>query len=203
MNFVFNKTPKILMNYTDIIIDQYDPGWILIPLHNMERDSRHFRFPDLLKRNNEYTYTAVDDYFRGDLFMREMPFHFMIEKVGQEWDIHLGCPTVNRSWYIQDLISAGIMSQYNANIRVVAIDDAFYENIPEERMYRKLWHCLFSGYMRKTNRDRRWLKFFDEEINWEEYEVKHKERKIDYTLTKSTFWNRHIFEKYQQYYRKY
>jgi hypothetical protein len=199
----FNKTPKRLLNYEDLIIETYDPGWLLVPFHNMVKDSKAFRFRPWLKRNNDYKYTAVDDYYRSDLMSGDVPFHYFVEKVGEEWDIHLGTPLINRSWWVRDMIDAKVLHAQFRNVKVVAIADSFYDNIPEERMFRKLWHVLFSGWVRTSKLDKRFIRFFDEVADWDAYNEAKAKGTIDYTLTKSTYWNRQVFERMQMYYKKF
>lgn len=201
--FIFNKTPKRLLNYVNLITNKRDPGWIMIPISDMMRLSHPFRFPALLKRNDSYTWSAFDDYFRSDLYKRDVPMHYGIEKVGQEWDIHVGTPLCNRSWYLEELILAGLISQEYANCKVVAIMDNLYENIPEERMYRALWHKLFSPWLRTSHLDYRYIHFIDELVDWDLFNSLKNQGKIDYDIWPAIFFDRAFFDFYRTYYRKF
>jgi len=201
--FAFNRTPRKIFNYVDLItMNQIDYGWVMIPLHDMIMKHPQFKFPNLLKRNNEYTYSAVDDYYRAEAMPGyDVPFHYYLEKVGNEWDIHVGLAEVNKSWFLKDGVIEGWWPNQMVNLKVIAIDDSFYEYAPEERMIRKLWNTIFSGWLRKTGHNRDYLHFFDQLVDWEAYNrVKDKSK---YDLRESTFWNHNYFIRMLPYYKKY
>jgi len=201
----FTKTPRKIFNYVDLITsDQIEVGWVLVPLHNMVLKHPQFKYPAMLKRNNEYTYSMVDDYFRAEAKPGiDVPFHYYIEKVVNEWDIHVGLADVNRSWFLKDGVVEGWFPQQLVNAKVIAIGDCFYEDIPEERMMRKLWNTIFSGWLRRTGRNRNYIHFFDDVVNWEIYDKAVRENKTKYDLRKSTFWNNTFFLRMLPYYKKY
>jgi hypothetical protein len=202
MSFVFTKTPKRIINYSDIIKESRDPGWVMVPLKFLIKDSHPFRFPDLLKRNNDYKWSAVDDYFRSYLLLSDTPMHYGVEKVGEEWDIHVGSPECNKSWWLKEMADNGIISSEFRNCKLVAIFDNYEENIPENRMFRVLWHKLFSSWIYKTGLNFKQINWIDDIINWEVYKKMKVEKKIDYTFFKSTFFNKQVFDIYRTYYRK-
>lgn len=202
----YTKTPRKIFNYVDLITaDQIDVGWVLIPLHNMVRKTPQFKYQAMLKRNNEYTYSMVDDYFRAEVMpgVGDVPFHYYIEKVVKEWDIHVGLADVNRSWYLKDGVAEGWFPPQLVNCKVIAIGDCFYEDVPDERMMRKLWNTLFSGWLRRTGRNRSYIHFFDEVVNWDAYDKIAAAGKSKYELRKSNFWNNTFFLRMLPYYKKY
>ena len=200
---VFNKPPRRIWNYKNLILNARDSGFIMAPLSAMVKISKPFRFPGMLKRDNNYKWSIIDDYYRSDLSMMDVPMHYAIERVVNEYDLHIGTPLCNRSWWIDDMITSGVLNSQFKNCRLICVCDDFFENIPDERMWAKLWHALFSSWERTTGYTKNRIHWIDEIIDWGTYEQLKRAKKIDYNIVRSQFFNRQLFDSFQMYYRKY
>lgn len=197
-------SPRFMYNYKDIITNNLmDMGFIMAPLSAMIRDSKKFKFSPLLKSNNKYQWNLVIDYYTSDLMKAEVPMHYCVEKVVAEWDIHVGMAECNRSWWLRDLAEAGLIPQQLQYCKLVCFCDDFFHDIPDERMYRRLWNNLFTSWMRKTGKDWKYIRYIDEILDWERYKELKNQDKLDYTINRGTFFNRLVFDGMSKYYRKY
>ena len=197
-------SPFRIMNYVDVIPpNMLDKGFIMAPFSAMVYQPKKFRYPILLKKNNKYMWNLIIDYYYNDLRRLEVPMHYCIEKVVNEWDIHVGMAACNRSWWVKELCNLGLIPHEFINCKLICFCDDFYYDIPDERMYRRLWNNIFSSWMRTSGKDQRFIHYIDEILDWDLYNELYRTNKVPYLINRGTFFNRHIFDQARVYYRKY
>ena len=118
---------------------------LIVPISNfVDRDT--FIEPDLLIRNNYYTYPEVKNYFFERLKVEQLPFHYYVEQIKNDWDILLGCPTDSTSKWLDDCIENYYIPSSFRNATIICVQDNLSFQIPDPRMYKVMGQRLLEPY---------------------------------------------------------
>ena len=150
--------------------------------------------PNLLYKNKYFTWNIFENYFKLDLQMDDIPVHYAMEKVGKDWVILNGCPTITKSIFLEELSKFNIIHPLFENSLCICIVDDFSMNIPELRMWKMLCHRILSGFLAEKRLSKASIHFIDEIVNWEAYKAAWETGKFFNQINPSTFYERQILE---------
>lgn len=135
-----------------------------------------------------FVYNIWTKYFMDSLKHKTLPFHYYIGKAGNDFTPLLGQPDCNKSYFIQDLVSASIIDYQYLYSLVIMIDFNFNYTIMEKRMGEILACRIINPILHNYNLQPTQVKFIDEcyKDNWRE---NLKESTLEYELDESKFFD--------------
>jgi|JI10StandDraft_1071094.scaffolds.fasta_scaffold59365_5 hypothetical protein len=133
-------------------------------------DRDYFLEPDLLDRDKYYSFAKIKNYYFERLAKEQLPFHYYVDRIGDEWEIMLGAPLNYRSQYLQDLINLGLLSPEYKDATLIVIRDNFELNIPDIRLFKTIGQKIIEPNLflnrRNMNNSVFW---FDELFDWKTF----------------------------------
>jgi hypothetical protein len=82
-----------------------------------------------------YAYRRVFNYFRENQELHQVPFHFYVNEIQNDWEVFNAAPLNYRSPWLGSLIDNFYIDSFYQDAIVIAIQDDFSLRIPDERMY--------------------------------------------------------------------
>ena len=119
---------------------------IFVHLTNFIKSGYYFP-PDLLDRSKFYTFNKVKEFYFETMEKEQLPFHYYVDRLGNDWEVMLGAPLNYKSDWLQDMINFGYISAEYKEAVVVCIHDNFNRHIPDERMFKVLGQKIVEPYM--------------------------------------------------------
>lgn len=133
-------------------------------------DRDYFLEPDLLDRDKYYSFAKIKNYYFERLAKEQLPFHYYVDRIGDEWEIMLGAPLNYRSQYLQDLINLGLLSPEYKDATLIVIRDNYELNIPDIRTFKTIGQKIIEPNLflnrRNMNNSVFW---FDELFDWKTF----------------------------------
>ena len=141
---------------------------IITHAHNLIED--YYISPDAITHNNYFTAGVMEQYFMYSLKKPSLPYHYYVDNIAEDWYIFKGLREFQPSYFIEDLVSAGVMKyEYMNSILIVISDDYSRYNV-DQRMSEQLMSKLITELFRKYKIHFDNLFYIDECLsdNWEE-----------------------------------
>lgn len=149
--------------------------------------------PIVLRGNYKYTYGIWQEYFMHDMHLPDVPFHYFVELLDQDYVIYKGTADQKKSLYLEELAKYGVIDFYYKNAILIVFQDNFKYEIPDPRMYDHLNHKLISQLMRQYHLDFTRIKILDECLS-ENWEQKLKESPLKYEINLHKHFNDVIYK---------
>ena len=143
---------------------------VLTQAINVREDRyKHFN-PLLLKSNYTYTWGEWQKYICQDLKHRELPFHYYVELLDDDYVIYQGLGEEHPSYFINDLVTAGVVKSEYKHAIVIGLGENYNRDIPELRMYEHLCSKCISSLMKRYDLPKERVVYFDDILhdNWKE-----------------------------------
>lgn len=126
--------------------------------------------PDAISHNNYFTAGIMEQYFMHSLKKEMLPYHFYIDNIGDDWYVFKGLREMQPSYFIEDLVSAGVIKYEYINSILIVVSDDFSLYPINKRMSEQLSSKLVTELFRKYKLHFDDLHYIDECLNdnWEE-----------------------------------
>lgn len=160
----------------------------IILTHSRNLIEKLYIDPVVYKNNKQFTWGIWQRYFMEDLKKPALPCHHFVEFLDRDYVIYNGLYDFQPSYYMEDLVSAGIIDYKYINSILVVIQDDFSINTLERRLSEHLSDKLLTGMLRQYELDFTRIKYLDDclQENWEE---NLKFSTLNYQYTKSKFFD--------------
>lgn len=163
---------------------------LLIPSVNFIKSTLYID-PIVRRGNYKFTWEIWQKYFVHDMFLKEVPCHYYCELLDTDYVIYKGCPDQKRSTYLEEMVKNGIINPEYKNAIVIMLQDNFYIDMPDRRMWDQLNSKCISQLLRQYNLSPNRIKIIDECLtdNWKEnLELSG----LKYEITESKWYNKDI-----------
>ena len=130
----------------------------------------HHIMPDSITHNNYFTVGTMEKYFMESLKKDMLPYHYYIDNVFEDWYIFKGMREMQPSYFIEDLVSAGVIEYQYLHSIVIAISDDYSRYTLDTRMSEQMVSKLITDLFRRYKLHFDHLFYIDECLheNWEE-----------------------------------
>jgi hypothetical protein len=119
--------------------------------------------------SSEYTWGKMQKFFSHYPGSRNslMPSHYYCEYIDDDYQVFVGCPLSNKSWFLQEAVSVGVIPiQYLDAILIVLQESYSLENI-DKRLWKVLSNTTLSPLMRMLDIPKERVVFFEKLANEE------------------------------------
>jgi hypothetical protein len=110
----------------------------------------------------KFTWGIWQRYWIDDLKKPALPCHYFMEYLDKDYVIYTGLYDFQPSFYIEDLVSAGVIDYKYLNSMLIIIGDDFSTNTIERRMSEHLSDKVLTGLLRTYELDFTRIKYIDE-----------------------------------------
>ncbi len=158
--------------------------------------------PILRLGTSTFTWNQWQRYFYKILQRWHIPFHYFIEQIANEFSVFVGEPEQSPSYFLEEMLDAGIIPEIYRESIVVGIGEDFSIEIAEKRMYEQLCFRLLVPLQIRNAKyiDHYHIVYLDEIIDWGRYKEAVEEKKIKFDIVPSTFFHEQTL---RIFYRKY
>ena len=118
--------------------------------------------PMVILPNNQYTWGTWQKYFIQDLQKPALPCHYFSEFLDRDYVIYKGLEEFQPSYFIEDLVSAGVMKYQYLNSILIVIGDDFSVNTVDNRLAEHLSDKVLTGLLRRYQLDFTKIKYIDD-----------------------------------------
>lgn len=141
---------------------------ILTHLPNLIED--FYIDPSAVTHNNYFTAGILEEYFMRYLKKPQLPYHYYIDNIGDDWFSFKGLAEFQPSYYIEDLVQAGVLKYEYLNSMLIVISDDYSRFTVDKRMSEKLCHQVLTDLERRYNLTFDKIHYIDDCLseNWEE-----------------------------------
>lgn len=156
---------------------------ILTQVGNLIED--HYISPDAITHNDFFTAGVIEEYCMRYLKKEQLPYHYYIDKIGDDWFNFKGLAEFQPSYFIEDLVQAGVIKYEYLDSIVIVLADDFTRYPVDNRMSEKLCHQVLSDLLRRYKLHFEQVHYIDDCLtdNWEE-NLKTSTLKYNYQLQK-------------------
>jgi hypothetical protein len=163
---------------------------VLIP-STLLIEEKFFIDPLVINSGNMYTWGIWEKYFLHSLKKEALPCHYFTELVGEDYVTYKGLPDFQPSYFMEDLVSAGIIDYKYRNSLVVVVGENFNLHTLEKRLAEQLASKVLSPLLRINKLHPERIKFIDECFK-EDWKTSLKYSTLDYKLTESKYFDINI-----------
>ena len=156
---------------------------ILTHLPNLIED--FYIEPTAVTHNSYFTVGILNEYFMRYLKKPQLPYHYYIDKIGDEWFNFKGLAEFQPSYFVEDLVQAGVIKYEYLNSMLIIISDDYSRYTVDDRMSEKLCHEVITDLMRRYDLSFDKIEYIDDCLteNWKE-NLKTSNLKYDYIPAK-------------------
>lgn len=142
----------------------------IILTHSRNLIEDHFISPDIITHNNYFTAGVMENYFMVSLKKPMLPYHYYLDKIDSEWYVFKGLRECQPSYFLEDLISAGVIKYQYIDSIIVVISEDFSRYPIESRLSEQLTMKVLTDLLRRYKFNMDDVLYIDEclEDNWEE-----------------------------------
>jgi len=113
-----------------------DPHGILIaPLSWTVKKNTFYDPKVFMEGTYHYNWGEVQKYFILNLKKRNVPMHWYIEQVDEDYVVIQAMNMFNESWWLQELYDVGIIPYHVTRYLLVVVGENWAKDIPDDRMY--------------------------------------------------------------------
>ena len=160
----------------------------IILTHSLNLIENFYLAPDVITHNNFFTAGLMEDYFMRYLKKRTLPYHYYIDNIGEDWYVFKGACEFQPSYFIEDLVQAGVIKyEYLDSIVIVLSDD--YTKYPiDNRMSEHLCDKVLSDIMKRYGLSWDAIIYIDDCLN-DNWEENLKKSTLQYNYKKAFFFD--------------
>lgn len=154
--------------------------------------------PDLRNRTRYHCLPELREYYREKVEMKQMPFHYHVELLKNDWEciatapLHYRSPVIAKAaenYYIEDKFKDAI---------IICVQDNFALNTADERCWQSISSTVIAPLLKLLRINFRDSVFWwDEVFNWEKYEADQRDAPLDWSypweVKKMLYFDRVIF----------
>jgi esterase/lipase superfamily enzyme len=118
--------------------------------------------PVVIQGSRHYTWGIWQRYWLDDLKKPALPCHYFMEYLDKDYVIYTGLYDFQPSYYIEDMVSAGIIDYKYLNSMLIIVGDDFSINTVERRMSEHLSDKVLTGLLRTYELDFTRIKYIDD-----------------------------------------
>jgi hypothetical protein len=155
----------------------------------------------VIQGSKRYTWGLWQTYWIEDLKKPALPCHYFVELLDTDYVVFKGIHEVQPSFFIEDLVSAGVMKVDYLNSMLIVISDDFSINTLENRMAQHLSDKVLTGLMREYELDFTRIKYIDECLT-DDWENNLKFSTLDYKYTPEKYFDFQIIKSNLDKYKK-
>jgi hypothetical protein len=158
--------------------------------------------PDAITHNNFFTAGVMEQYFMHSLSKPLLPYHYYIDNIGEDWYVFKGMREFQPSYFIEDMVQAGVIKYEYLNSILIVLGDDFSRYTVNRRMSEQLASKLLTDLHKryKLNFDK--MLYIDECLN-DNWEENLRMSRLKYHYKKGTFYDdailRSDFNKFKTY----
>lgn len=143
---------------------------IFTSITNLVHNDIYFE-PNMKHKNTYYSFGKIKNYFHNRVGNLQLPFHYYVDKIGNDWDVFNGAPVTYRSHWVQNLINNYYISPAYRNAIVVAVQDNYAIDIPENRCFEIMASKIIEPFLKANKANfRESVHWFDEIFDYDMYE---------------------------------
>lgn len=165
--------------------------YILLVPSSLLIEKKFYIDPIVLNSGYIYTWGIWERYFLEDLKKEALPCHYFSELVGEDYVTYKGLPDFQPSYFVEDLVSAGIIDYKYLNSLVVVMGENFNMHPLEKRYAEQLASKVLSPLLRQNKIHPERIKFIDECLK-EDWKTSLKYSTLQYNIQESNFFNINI-----------
>jgi len=177
---------------------------IIVPAHFFIEKNSFFNSRDTIG-SSKYTWGKWQRYFYLELVKWEMPCHFFVEQLGNDYGIFVGNPEYTPSYFLLDMVKYRLMDFDYVNSIVIGVLEDFTIDIPERRLYEMMASRILVPKILeyKTIKDNYSVHFIDDILNWERLkEVEGMRDYPEYDIRRSKYFSKTDLELYLKKFNK-
>lgn len=157
--------------------------------------------PDLLVDNTMFTWGIWQNYYIDYLQKKLLPCHYFIEKVESDWVIYKGLNIFQPSYFIEDLVSCGVINRNYMNAILILIGQDYSKYTVDKRMSQHLSDKVLTELMRNYKIDFNHIKYIDECFT-KDWKENLKFSNIKYKIEPERYFDRQVIKEYVDKYNK-
>jgi len=158
--------------------------------------------PRIMIGSHLFTWNKWQYYFYKSIRRMNIPFHYFVEQIGNDYSIIVATPEYTPSYFLEELIAANIIAPAYRDSIVIAIKEDFSLELPFKRLYQQLCFRLLTTLQIRNakylNHDN--ILYIDKIINWDRYNEAFKNKEIKFEIIPAKFYSH---KDLMMYYRKY
>ena len=142
----------------------------VILTHSVNLIENFYISPDTIVHNNFFTAGVMEDYFMRYLKKRVLPYHYYIDNIGDDWYVFKGACEFQPSYFLEDLVQAGVIKYEYLDSIVIVLSDDFSRYPVDNRMSEHLCDKVLSDIMRRYRMTWDKIVYIDDclQENWKE-----------------------------------
>ncbi len=117
--------------------------------------------------SSEYTWGRVQKFYARlpEARRGQMPAHFYCEYLEDDYIVYVGCPSTNKSWFLQAAVAAGVLHPVYLDAILIVLQENYGVEITERRLWGVLAHTTITPLMREHDVSRDRVLFFEKIAN--------------------------------------
>jgi hypothetical protein len=125
--------------------------------------------PIVIQGNRGYTWGIWQNYWIDEVKHPAVPCHYFVEMLDKDYVVYKGIHEVQPSYYVEDMVSAGVIDFQYLNSLLIVVADDFSINTVENRMAEHLSDKVITGLLREYKLDFTRVKYIDDCLtsDWE------------------------------------
>lgn len=147
--------------------------------------------PIVLDSGRVYTWGIWEKYFLNDLKKDALPCHYFIEQVAEDYVVYKGLADFQPSYFVEDLVSAGVINRRYLNSIVVVLGENYNRTVFEKRCAEQLSSKVIAPLLREYSLHPERIKFIDECLE-EDYKESLSYSTLQYEIEPSKFFDINI-----------
>jgi hypothetical protein len=144
--------------------------------------------PSVILPNNRYTWGTWQRYWMEDLKRDALPCHYYEEFLDRDYVVYRGLAEFQPSYYIEDMVQAGVIQYKYLNSILVVVADDWSVNTVERRLSEHLADKVLTPLMREYELDFTRVKYIDDCL-MEDWEKNLKMSTLTYKYTPAKYFD--------------
>jgi len=157
--------------------------------------------PIVIQGNRGYTWGIWQNYWVDEVKHMILPCHYFTELLDNDYVIYKGIHEIQSSYYIEDMVSAGVIDFQYLNSLLIVIGDDFSIHNVENRMAEHLCDKVLTGLIRQYHIDFTRIKYIDDCLT-KDWENNLKFSTLAYKYTLGKFFDFQVIKKNLDKYEK-
>ena len=100
------------------------------------------------------------------------PMHLYTEFLGRQYATFVGCPSVSRSWWLQEMVELKALDIVHTESILVVLQESYHIEVMEKELWKHLANFVITPIMRELKLDRSRIMFYENIVDREVVEGK-------------------------------
>jgi hypothetical protein len=157
--------------------------------------------PMVIQSNRQFTWGIWQQYWIEDLKREVLPCHYFQEFLDKDYVVYKGLADFQPSYYIEDLIQAGVMEYKYINSILIVVADDWSINTVERRLSQHLANTVLTPLLRQFELDFTRIKYIDECL-MDDWENNLKYSTLEYKYTPARYFDFQVIKSDLDKYKK-